>query len=136
MQGEKRNADASEFPEGRLRHSGKFSRPLRGVDRGRVCAPKARRGRACAEAARGNAEMRLWRGVECLCAGACAGGGASAGWLLSASLDGGALVWMPCDVRWPCPWDARGLRDIVAPLLGCWGVWRFRRRYGIVSGDD
>ena len=73
--GHKRNADALEFPEGRLRRSGKFSRPLRGSVRGRVFAPKARRGGdVLAEAARGNAAKRLLRGVACLCAGACGGG--------------------------------------------------------------
>lgn len=48
------------FPRGALCLSEKFLRPLRASDRGRVFAPKARRGwDVLAEAAHGNAAMGL-----------------------------------------------------------------------------
>lgn len=61
-----------EFPKGRLRRSGKFSRPLCGSVCGRVCAPKARRGGGVRGGCPWECADAVAAGLACLCARVCA----------------------------------------------------------------
>ena len=103
--GQKRNADAPEFSEGRPAAIGKVFAAL-ALERP-WASLRSQGETGCdvlAEAVRGIAAMGLLRVLLRACAsGAHAVEVVCASWLLTDSLDDGVLVRMPCDVRWQCP---------------------------------